>query len=392
MGAAWRISRKDLVLRLRDRSAIMLGVVVPLVLAFVFNLVFGGAFGNGSLVTLGFADADGGDVAIGFSELVDALDESGTIDVVRVANEAELESAVDEGKVAAGISVPSGFSEEVLAGGSAEITVLQAVDAPTAGAIARGIADGFGASISDAQRAVAAVVGNQSGPPDPASIEQVAAAASQAPPVVTIGVVESADRVLDPSTFFAAGMAAFFVFFLVQFGVAGLLEEERDGTLTRLEAAPIPRWAAVVGKGMTSLILGVAAMTVLAVATTLLMGASWGNPLGVGVLIVALSLAATSIVGVVAALARTPEGAGNLTSVIAVAMGMLGGTFFPVAGGNRLLEALSLATPHSWFLRGLGALQGGDGLGPALPAAGALILFAIAVGAVAAVLLRRRFV
>lgn len=392
MGAAWRISRKDLVLRLRDRSAIMVGVVVPLVLAFVFNLVFGGAFGNGSLVTLGFANADGGEVAAGFSELVAGLDESGTIEVVRVADEAELEAAVDDGDVAAGISVPPGFSEAVLAGGSAEVVVLQAVDAPTAGAIARGIADGFGASISDAQRAVAAVVGSSSGPPDPSLIEEMAAAASQAPPVVTIGMVESADRVLDPSTFFAAGMAAFFIFFLVQFGVAGLLDEERDGTLTRLEAAPIPRWAVVVGKGLTSLILGVAAMVVLAVATTLLMGATWGNPLGVAVLILALSLAATSIIGVVAALARTPEGAGNLTSVIAVAMGMLGGTFFPVAGGNRLLEALSLATPHSWFLRGLGALQGGGGLGPALPSVGALMLFAIAVGGVAAVLLRRRFV
>ncbi len=391
MGAAWRISLKDLTLRLRDRSAIMVGLVVPLVLAFVFNLVFGGAFGNGSLVTLGFVDLDGGEVASRFDEALSDLERSGVIDLVRLNDEPDLEGAVEGGDVAAGIVLAAGFSEAVLGGRSTDVAVVAAVDAPTSGAIARGIAQGFASAISDAQRAVTAVAARGPGQPDQETLERVAAAASQARPVATIGRVESADRVLDPPTFFAAGMAAFFVFFLVQYGVAGLLEEERDGTLLRLEAAPIQRWAVVVAKGMTSVILGVAALAVLAVASTALMGASWGDPLGVGVLIVGLSVAATSIVGVVAALARTPEGAGNLTSVIAVALGMVGGTFFPVGGANRLLEAISLATPHSWFLRGLGALQAGDGLGPALPAIGALALFAVVVGAVAAILLPRRF-
>ena len=49
---------------------------------------------------------------------------------------------------------------------------------------------------------------------------------------------------------------------------------------------------------------------------------------------------------------------------------MLGGTFFPVAQAGGLLATLSLATPQAWFLRGIENLAGGAGAGVVLgPAA-----------------------
>ena len=41
VGAATRIATKDLKLRIRDKSAFILGILAPLVLAFIFNFVFG---------------------------------------------------------------------------------------------------------------------------------------------------------------------------------------------------------------------------------------------------------------------------------------------------------------------------------------------------------------
>lgn len=162
------------------------------------------------------------------------------------------------------------------------------------------------------------------------------------------------------------------------------------GTLARLQAAPIPRWSIVVGKALTSFVLGLVALTVLAVASTLIMGADWGDPLGLAVLFVAVTLAATSLVGIVGALARTPEGAGNMVAIIAVGMGMLGGTFFPVGSSNRLLELASLATPHSWFMRGVGDLRAGDSVA-ASSSIIALLVFALVSGSVAAALLARKY-
>ncbi|HLU31044.1 MAG TPA: ABC transporter permease [Acidimicrobiia bacterium] len=358
MRAAWLIALKDLRLRLRDRSALMIGVVVPLALAFVFNAVFGGAFSGDSILTLGWVDEDGGQVADAFGQIVDAVAADGGIDFVSAADAAELEELIDDGDIGAGLVLPAGLSEAVEAGNPARIEVVAGVEAPTSSSVAESIALAFGTGVEDTQRAAAAVVA--SGTPD--LVPAVIAAASRARPLLTFGTVESADRVLAPATFFSASMAVFFLFFMVQFGVTGLLDERREGTLTRLEAAPIPRWSILAGKAITSLVLGIFSMSVLALGTTLLIGADWGNPIPLFILFVFVTLAATSLIGVVGSVARTPEGAGNLTSALAVAMGMVGGTFFPVAGGSEWLERLALLTPHSWFLRAVGDLQAGEGL------------------------------
>lgn len=389
MRAAWRITVKDLRLRLRDRSALILGLLAPLVLAFIFNTVFGGAFGDGSIASIGYVDEDEGEIGGGLGRVLASLTEEGIVEV-EVFDDAEtLRSRVEAGELGAGIVAPSGLTQAVFAGEPAAVAVVGSVDSPTVTDIAEGIATAFATSVADTQRAVGAVVaGGQAGPD---VISRVAEAAVSAEPIVAIGPVEAANRVLAPATFFAASMAVFFLFFLVQFGVTGLLEEEQNGTLARLEAAPIPRWAIPVGKALTSFLLGLIALTILAAATTLLMGADWGNPLALAVLFIAVTLAATSLVGVVAAFARTPEAAGNLTAIIAVAMGMVGGSFFPVAGGNRAMELASLATPHSWFMRAVGDLQAGGGVGSIGPSLAALAAFAVGAGVLAFFSLKRRF-
>ena len=53
------------------------------------------------------------------------------------------------------------------------------------------------------------------------------------------------------------------------------------------------------------------------------------------------------------------------------------------------VAALSLVTPHAWFLRGLGELAGGGGVVSTLPAAGVLTLFGLVTGGLALLGLRR---
>jgi ABC-2 type transport system permease protein len=182
----------------------------------------------------------------------------------------------------------------------------------------------------------------------------------------------------------------FFLLFTVQFGVLGVLEEEENGTLSRLLAAPIGRRSVVAGKALLSFALGVISMTVLIVATYFLMGAKWGPPLGVAVLVVAGVLAATSIMGLIASVGKSAEGAANLGAIVAVTLGMLGGTFFPIGQGNDVLNRLTYITPHAWFMRGLSEISGGAEWTAALPSAGALLVIALVLGVAALIMLRRR--
>jgi ABC-2 type transport system permease protein len=61
MRAAVLISLKDLKARLRDRSALLIAIVVPLGLAFIFNAIFSGM--SGKAISLGVVNADRGVLA-----------------------------------------------------------------------------------------------------------------------------------------------------------------------------------------------------------------------------------------------------------------------------------------------------------------------------------------
>jgi ABC-2 type transport system permease protein len=389
MGAATQIAGKDLKLRVRDRSFFIMGIITPLALAYIFHLVFGNTFTAESLeLEVGLVDLDGSEVSQSLGEVLSALEADGTLALSEFDDVAAAEAALEEDG-GAFIVLDAGLGEAAVQGRPFTIPVVGDVDSPTSTEIASSIASGFGSAIERTQLSIVTTVGLGETP----SPEEVAAWGEEAalrPPAFAFTDVSADTRQLDANTFFAAGMAVFFLFFTVQFGVVGILEEKQSGTLARLLAAPISHTSVVAGKAILSFSLGLISMTVLIVATGLLMDAEWGPPLGVALLVIAGVLAATSIMGVIAATATSADGAANLGAIIAVILGMLGGTFFPIGQGNDFLARLSYLTPHAWFMRGLSDISGGAEWTEALPAVGALLLFTLVFGTVAWVLLQRR--
>lgn len=392
MGAATRIAAKDLKLRVRDRSAIIIGLIAPLGLAFIFNLVFGDAFTQQLDLRFGLVDLDGTEISQGLGEVLEEVEAEGILVLETFDSANVAEEAVDEGEIDAFILIEEGFGQSVVTNSDATISVVGSVDAPTSTQIAESIAEQYATGIEAAQLAIATTAAASDSPVTPEFFASLTTDPSTAAFSYVLTDVTAATRQLDGTTYFAAGMAVFFLFFTVQFGVLGLLEEEREGTLQRLQAAPIKRVSIVLGKALLSILLGLISMGVLVVSTQLLIGATWGAPLGVALLVIAGVLAAVGIMGLVAAVAKTPEGAGNLGAIIAVILGMLGGVFFQLGAGDDFLSRLTFITPHAWFMEGLANLADGASWTAALPAAGAIMVFAVVTGAISWILLRRRFI
>ena len=391
MKAALLIAGKDLRLRVRDRSAFILGILAPLVLAYIFYLVFGpAATGQGLSLEYGVVDEDASEISAAFTSVLEAAEADGILTLETFPDRDAADGGLEDGAVDAVFVIPSGLEQAIFENRSATIEVIGDVDSPTSTQIAASFAEQFSSGIAASQLAVAATASVAGVQPTPDFVSSLSQDPATAGMTFTIVDETAATKQLDASTFFAAGMAVFFLFFTVQFGVTGLLEEERDGTLARLMTAPIPRISVVAGKAILAFVLGVVSMTVLVVATTLLMEADWGAPLGVALLVIAGVLSAVGIMGLVASVARTPEGAGNLGSIIAVILGMLGGTFFPIASSGGLLAALTYLTPHAWFMEGLAQLGSGAPWTDALPSVGAILAFAVVTGTVSYVLLRRK--
>jgi ABC-2 type transport system permease protein len=387
MRAIWLICAKDLKARLRDRSALLIGVVVPLGLAFIFNSIFSGISGASNVISLGVVNADHGVASQQFtSQVLPAVGRSGLVSIHTEPSLARARALAANGTLAAVIVIPAGFSARVQAGQPASMQVIGNVDAPISAEVARSIAQSYAADLNRVRLSVATVAG--SGSLSPPRIQALAAQAGAASAPVAVTDVSAQTRELNQKSFFAAGMAVFFLFFTVQFGVTSLLEERNDGTLARLLAAPISRASILGAKLLTSFLLGVISMAVLVAATTLLFGATWGNPAGVTVLIVTAILAATGIMALIATLARNAEQAANWQSVVAVILGLVGGTFFPVSQAPGVLSSITFVAPQAWFLRGLGDLRGGGVSVVWLPAL-AMLAFAAVTGGLALFRLRR---
>lgn len=377
MRAALTITAKDLKERLRDRSAIVLAILVPLGLAFIMNLTLGPITEQAFSTEVALNDGDGGAVAQGFAELLDGIEQAGFIGVGETASEEDARARVADDDVSTAYLVPAGFSNAVSGNQPAAVVVVANPDQPIGSQVGKAIADGFVGEINAIRLSVATAVAL--GADDPAGL---AAAARGQPAPVALAAGQTEGRGFDFATFYATGIAVFFLFFTVQFGVLSIIDERENGTMPRLLVAPISKKSILFGKLAASFVMGVASTVVLWLATTLVMGADWGLSLGVVILIVVGVAAAMGLTAAVATIATTAEQAGAITAFIVVVFGVLGGTFFPVTRVSGVFEIVSRATPHFWLMDGFKRLSAGEGVVDILPAIGAIALFAAVLGAI----------
>ncbi len=196
-------------------------------------------------------------------------------------------------------------------------------------------------------------------------------------------------RQLSLATYFSASMAIMFLFFSAQMGLVSLFEERRQGTLGRILAGPIQPWTVLAGKTLGSFVQAAVAMTILVVATTLMISADWGPPVGVVLLVAGAITAAVGISALVISFASTAEAAGAASSAVAITLAILGGSFTPTSQAPEVMATVALVTPHGWFLRGLGELHGGGTLADSLPAVGVLFAIGLITGGLGMLRARR---
>lgn len=389
MRVAVLIALKDLKQRLRDRSALLVSVVAPLGLALIFSSLLAGATDFHADYVV--ADLDGGDLArVLRQDVIGSLVEAEVADVTDVATEAEARAAVDAGNTSAAFIIPAGFTLAIQSGQPVTIEIVGAKGSDLGTEIARSLAQRFGDGVVAIQLSVATVAELFGGPLDPADQGRIVGVAASAPPPLALVDVEASLRQLSLPTYFSASMAILFLFFSAQIGLVSLFEERRQGTLGRILAGPVRPSTILLGKTLGGFATAVVAMTILVIATSALIGADWGPPVGVAAVVFGGIVAAIGISSLVISFARTAESAGAASSAVAITLGILGGTFTPTSQAPELMSALALATPHGWFMRGLGDMHGtGASIADGLPAVGVLLAMGLVTGGIGLLRARR---
>ncbi|MEZ5410061.1 MAG: ABC transporter permease [Acidimicrobiales bacterium] len=368
------VAAADLRRRVRNRSALVVAFVGPLSLGVVFSVLLGGA--GGSTFEVGVVDLDRSARSTDLvASLVAANAEQDQVRFVEVDDDAAARQQINDGDLGAAIVLGEGF---------ASIEVLRDPEQPVTGQVAESVAQTIASGHERVALSVATLATLGAAPTD-----EVAAAAAEAPPALTLDDLPVGGRELSPGAFYGASMAVLFLFFTVGFAARSVLAERQTGTLARQLATPASPGAILAGKTMSVAVLGFAGFVTVWLVTSVLFGSPWGDPVAVLALMAATVLAVAGVATFVASLARTERQADAATTVTAFVLALLGGNF---VGPNLppLLRRLSVLTPNGWALRSFTALNtDAAGLGEILTALAVLIGMGLVFGAVGVVRVRR---
>jgi ABC-2 type transport system permease protein len=379
------ITAKDLRQRLRDRSAVVIGLVAPLAIAAVMSLAFRGT--ENFHVTLAVTDADHGPAAAG---LLQALHRDGLRQVLTVhqfADEAAAGAAVRARHAQAGLVIPSGFSSSVAGASPIPLGVLTSVNNGIAASVVRSIAASFVAQL-DADR-LSVVTALEAGAPvsQAGRLEALAGRleiperAVQRPP---------GSRPLTAISYFSPAMAIFFLFFTISFTARSFFVDRSQGMIERMRAAPIHPLEILAGKSLSVLVFGLASLLTIAGVTSVVFGAHWGSPAAVVAVCLAMVISVVCLTALVIGVSRTQRQAEGISSAVVYGLALLGGNFVFVSTTPTLMRKLALCTPNGWALRAFTDLATtGGGLRTVAVPVLAMLAFSAAVGGAATVLARR---
>ncbi len=383
------IAAKDLRQRVRDRTAIIAALVLPFVMAAILSLTLPNISNRSTTkYQFGVVNDDHGPAALFFvKEVLGSLQHQKLLQL-HPTSVTGGRALVRTGKASATLVLPPGFSRGANGESPTHIEIIGdgQVFKQVGTYVARSIALSFANQLNSVRLAVASTRKRHA---SSSEIIRLGEHASEMPKQFKLHSTGLPSKELNLKTHEAAGLTIFFLFLTVQFGFLSVIEERSHGTLARLRAAAVSRRSIIFGKVLTCIALGLASTAVLALATTLLLGADWGGFPGVALLVCASVVAATAMTACISTFVHTAEQAVEWQTIIAGLMGAFGGALFPVSQAGGLLASLSLLTPQAQFLRGLGLVSHGQAPGTLLPMLEMILAFAAVLGGIALLRIRQ---
>ena len=393
LAVAW----KDLLIVLKDKGALAVYFLMPLLFASLLGMAFGNA-GNEErkieIATL-LVNRDSGSYG---KMLADGLKGAEVLVIEKLSDAVLADQRVASGVAAAALVIPADFSSKINAGEPAAVTLIKDPTQQQAASIVAGIANQAMAEIGmlgELRYGIHAVLA-QSPDYDKATPELRQAVEAQTlgvlwtqvqqmrqSPVIAVQdeAVAGADELQpwDPITYYVPSFTVAFAFFLIGQMAGTMLREKEEGTFRRLMSSPMRRGAIIGGKMLAYVIVVFLQVIVLFGVGYALFKMPLGKaPLALLLLTVALALASAAMGMLLGALCRSSKQAERLGQVLGFVLLALGGSIFPLFRSEGLMGIVSRMTPSAWGIEGyMGLLADNWTLAQTAPNILALLGFAV---------------
>jgi len=186
------------------------------------------------------------------------------------------------------------------------------------------------------------------------------------------------------------GWALFGVFFISGILAQSILEEKRTGAFRRLVAAPMSRSIVLLGKLVPHVIVNLIQITILflvgyfVLPLTGLPRLEWGaHPEGLVIISICASITANALGLLLAALAKSEQQLGGLSTLLVLTLAAIGGVMVPRFVMPQFMQMLGVISPHAWALNAYqDILMRGYGIVEILPECAVLLAMAAVMFAV----------
>jgi ABC-2 type transport system permease protein len=382
------IALKDLKLRARDPSAFIILLVLPLLLILVLGMVFKPMWTSAPFtINVEVLNNDSGDLSkILVNDVFGSSDMKDMIKVYSASSEAQVRDDINNGRVAAGVIIPSGFSEAVYNGKDAKIDVLADPVQTIKAGVVKSIVESYTLEILKRQTVIHTFLGVIA--PDssinPAEIQKLIPTwldeIGKENNLVLVSTSTEKRYTSDiiPMDYYAFGMAIMFLFFATNAGAETIFEERRIRTFDRIRTFPVSNSMILGGKILGISLIALVQFLIILFFTALVYRVNWGDSIpGIIVLMFSSVLAFSGLSTLFASITKSENQIGNIGPALAMIFGFIGGGMFPTFAFPQWLNIASRFTPNRWTIDGFVKLtnQGGTFIS-ILPQCGMLILMA----------------
>jgi ABC-2 type transport system permease protein len=212
-------------------------------------------------------------------------------------------------------------------------------------------------------------------------------------PGVTVAIRTVGEVTENPNGFAvgAESQVILFMFLTSMTGAVALITTRLYGISRREFSTPTSAGTIVLGETLGRFAFALLQGGFIVVASAVLFGVDWVDPLATGAIVVLFALVASGAAMLLATIVSNEHQLSALAPALGMILALLGGAMVPIEVFPPLMRTLSHATPHAWAIDAFHQLLlNGGGVADIVPQLVALLAFAVGLLALASFRFRRQ--
>jgi ABC-2 type transport system permease protein len=311
---------------IRNKFGLFFGLVFPVILILIFGAIFSG--NSSGTITVYAQNQDSGQVS---TQFLDALNSSGTIQVITVDTSENFSNYLADHSVSDGIVIPEDFSINYATAQSVNITVYGNPTSSTNG-IVSGTVSGV-ANFFNLQRFNGSMIIG----------------------ITSASVNTEQTKYID---FLIPGLIGFSILVNPMFSLVNISSEYKKTKLFKqLSLTPLTKMEWLASKVLFYIVLSAVSFLLMASVGIFIFGAHITLTVWLIPFLVLGPMLFSSLGMLVGTVTKNPETAGVIGNIITFPMMFLAGTFFPISMMPQYLQSIAHVLPLYYIIEGLNAVM-----------------------------------